>query len=136
VPDSAKFWDKRADKYSKSPVKDQENYDRTLDCTRKHLSASDQALEVGCETGTTALLLAPSVKQITARGLPLCAIWWSRMARHIYRPPETNGRGNAGHPRADAVVSARTRCMQRRQCDTRAQFPRPEAPPRQLVPGT
>ena len=66
VPDSAKFWDKRADKYSKSPVKDQENYDRTLDCTRKHLSASDEVLEVGCGTGTTALLLAPSVKQITA----------------------------------------------------------------------
>jgi ubiquinone/menaquinone biosynthesis C-methylase UbiE len=39
---------------------------KTLDCTRKHLSASDNVLEVGCGTGTTALLLAPSVKQITA----------------------------------------------------------------------
>lgn len=66
MPDSARFWDKRADKYSKSPVKDQENYDRTLDCTRRHLSPSDEVLEVGCGTGTTALLLAPSVKQITA----------------------------------------------------------------------
>jgi 2-polyprenyl-3-methyl-5-hydroxy-6-metoxy-1,4-benzoquinol methylase len=66
VPDSATFWDKRADRYSKSPVKDQESYERTLDCTRKHLSASDEVLEIGCGTGTTALLLAPSVKQITA----------------------------------------------------------------------
>ena len=33
---------------------------------RKHLSASDNVLEVGCGTGTTALLLAPSVKQIAA----------------------------------------------------------------------
>jgi 2-polyprenyl-3-methyl-5-hydroxy-6-metoxy-1,4-benzoquinol methylase len=63
---SAGFWDKRADKYSKRPVKDQANYIRTLDCTRKHLSPSDEVLEVGCGTGTTALLLAPSVKHVTA----------------------------------------------------------------------
>ncbi len=66
MPDPAKFWDKIADKYSKRPVKDTENYEKTLDCTRKHLSASDNVLELGCGTGTTALLLAPSVKQITA----------------------------------------------------------------------
>ncbi len=66
MPDAATFWDKHADKYSKKPVKDMESYNRTLDCTRKHLSASDKVLEVGCGTGTTALLLAPSVKQITA----------------------------------------------------------------------
>jgi ubiquinone/menaquinone biosynthesis C-methylase UbiE len=66
MPDSTRFWDKRADKYSKQPIKDTENYDKTLDCTRKHLSASDNVLEVGCGTGTTALLLAPSVKQLTA----------------------------------------------------------------------
>jgi ubiquinone/menaquinone biosynthesis C-methylase UbiE len=64
--DPAEFWDKLADRYSKKPVKDVENYNRTLDCTRKHLSASDNVLEVGCGTGTSALLLAPSVKQITA----------------------------------------------------------------------
>jgi ubiquinone/menaquinone biosynthesis C-methylase UbiE len=63
---SAGFWDKRADRYAKSPVKDPESYNRTLDCTRNHLSPGDQVLEVGCGTGTTALLLAPSVKQITA----------------------------------------------------------------------
>ena len=43
---SAEFWDKLADKYSKKPVKDIENYNKTLDCTRKHLSASDEVLEV------------------------------------------------------------------------------------------
>jgi ubiquinone/menaquinone biosynthesis C-methylase UbiE len=64
--DSAKFWDKLADKYSKKPVKDMDNYNKTLDCTRKHLSASDDVLEVGCGTGTTALLLSPSVKRIAA----------------------------------------------------------------------
>ena len=66
VRDSAEFWDKLADKYSKKPVKDLESYNKTLDCTRKYLSSSDSVLEVGCGTGTTALLLAPSVKQIAA----------------------------------------------------------------------
>ena len=60
------FWDKIADKYSKKPVKDMASFNTTLDCARKHLSASDNVLEVGCGTGTTALLLAPSVKQLTA----------------------------------------------------------------------
>jgi ubiquinone/menaquinone biosynthesis C-methylase UbiE len=64
--DSAEFWDKLADKYSKKPVKDLDTYNKTLDLTRKHLSKSDNVLEVGCGTGTTALLLAPCVKQITA----------------------------------------------------------------------
>ncbi len=64
--DPAEFWNKGADKYSKRPVKDMENYTKTLDCTRKHLSARDNVLEVGCGTGTTALLLASSVNQITA----------------------------------------------------------------------
>jgi 2-polyprenyl-3-methyl-5-hydroxy-6-metoxy-1,4-benzoquinol methylase len=66
MADSAEFWDKAADKYSKKPVKDMENYRKTLDCTRRYLSTSDEVLEVGCGTGTTALLLAPSVKQLTA----------------------------------------------------------------------
>ena len=66
MPDSAEFWDKRADKYSKSPVKDTESYEKTLECTRKHLSAGDHVLEVGCGTGTTALRLAGSVEQLTA----------------------------------------------------------------------
>ena len=66
MPDPAAFWDKRADSYARRPIKDTDNYNRTVDCTRKHLFASDNVLEVGCGTGTTALLLAPSVKQITA----------------------------------------------------------------------
>ncbi len=64
--DPVTFWDKLADKYSRQPVKDMESYNRSLDCTRNYLSATDNVLEVGCGTGTTALLLAPSVGQLTA----------------------------------------------------------------------
>ncbi|MGI9592364.1 MAG: class I SAM-dependent methyltransferase, partial [Myxococcota bacterium] len=66
MSDAARFWDKRADGYAKSRIKNTEAYNETLDRTRKHLSASDEVLEVGCGTGTTALLLAASAKRITA----------------------------------------------------------------------
>ncbi len=65
MPDAG-FWDKRADRYSRSPIKDMASYEKTLECTRKHLSTTDRVLEVGCGTGTIALLLAPSVEHILA----------------------------------------------------------------------
>jgi len=60
------FWDKAAEKYAKRPVKDQDAYRKTLDRTRSHLAAGDSVLEVECGTGTTALLLADSVRHLTA----------------------------------------------------------------------
>jgi ubiquinone/menaquinone biosynthesis C-methylase UbiE len=92
--DSAEFWDKFADRYSKKPVKDMENYNKTLDCTRKHLSATDNVLEVGCGTGTTALLLAPSVKQIAATDIS------SRMIEIAREKAVTQGVENVRFDRA------------------------------------
>ena len=92
--DPARFWDKLADKYSKKPVKDMESYNKTLDCTRKHLSASDNVLEVGCGTGTTALLLAPSVKQIAASDIS------SRMIEIAREKAVTQGVQNVRFDRA------------------------------------
>lgn len=66
MPDAEKFWDKTADKYSKSPIKNMAAYTETMDRTKAHLSGDDNALEIGCGTGSTALLLAGSVKHITA----------------------------------------------------------------------
>lgn len=60
------FWDKTAQKYAKSPIKNMAAYNETMDHIRKHLSKDDSVLEVGCGTGTTALLLAEHVTQITA----------------------------------------------------------------------
>lgn len=63
---AAKFWDKIAKKYAKSPIKNMQAYEQTMDRTKSHLSTGDIVLEVGCGTGSTALLLADSVKHITA----------------------------------------------------------------------
>ena len=60
------FWDATAEKYAKSPIKNMPAYIETMDRTKVHLSKGDTVLEVGCGTGSTALLLADSVAHITA----------------------------------------------------------------------
>ncbi|SFR45191.1 Methyltransferase domain-containing protein [Yoonia tamlensis] len=63
---SASFWDKAARKYAARPVPSETAYQETLARTRNYLSAQDHLLEIGCGTGSTALLLAPFVAKITA----------------------------------------------------------------------
>ena len=63
---AAKFWDQAAEKYAQSPIEDVDAYNHTLGWTRSYLSASDRVLEVGCGTGSTALVLAGNVDQIVA----------------------------------------------------------------------
>jgi 2-polyprenyl-3-methyl-5-hydroxy-6-metoxy-1,4-benzoquinol methylase len=67
MPKSGNFWDKRAEKYAKHPIKDMQSYNKTIEKTKAHLSKEDNVLEIGCGTGSTALLLADSVRHITAR---------------------------------------------------------------------
>jgi len=64
--DAAVFWDKTSAKYAQSPISDEKAYLTTLNKTRGYLSADDRILEVGCGTGSTALLLAENVREITA----------------------------------------------------------------------
>jgi ubiquinone/menaquinone biosynthesis C-methylase UbiE len=66
MSETAAFWDKIAEKYAKQPVRNPAAYEQTLERVRSHLGATDRALEIGCGTGTTALLLAPSVAHLTA----------------------------------------------------------------------
>ena len=62
----ARFWDKRAEKYSQRPVADQETYKKKLEITRSYFTADSEVLEIGCGTGSTALAHAPYVKHILA----------------------------------------------------------------------
>ena len=61
-----KFWDGTAEKYAAKPIKNMPAYEQTLDRTRHYLSMDDTVLEIGCGTGTTALILSKDVKHITA----------------------------------------------------------------------
>ncbi|MCP5075934.1 MAG: class I SAM-dependent methyltransferase [Rhodobacteraceae bacterium] len=63
------FWDNIAESYAKSPISDMDAYTYTLGRTRSYLSPTDSILELGCGTGSTALLLAENVAQVTASDL-------------------------------------------------------------------
>jgi ubiquinone/menaquinone biosynthesis C-methylase UbiE len=59
----ARFWDRIARQYALDPVADPAGYERTLQRVIGLLRPSFDVLEVGCGTGTTALRLAPHVRQ-------------------------------------------------------------------------
>jgi len=63
---SQKFWDQTAAKYAKSPISNQLVYEQKLEKTRAYLSPDAQVLELGCGTGSTAILHAPFVKSYHA----------------------------------------------------------------------
>ena len=63
---SAKFWDKIAERYSKKPVADELAYQKKLKVTREYFRPYMEVLEFGCGTGSTAITHAPYVKHIQA----------------------------------------------------------------------
>ncbi len=63
---SAKFWDRIADKYAATPIRNPEAYEATLDQVRALIGPDDTVLELGSGTGSTAIALAASVGKIIA----------------------------------------------------------------------
>jgi ubiquinone/menaquinone biosynthesis C-methylase UbiE len=63
---SAKFWDRIAERYSRRPVADEAAYQKKLQVTREHFHPDMEVLEFGCGTGSTAITHAPHVKHIQA----------------------------------------------------------------------
>ncbi|UJB68880.1 class I SAM-dependent methyltransferase [Acaryochloris sp. 'Moss Beach'] len=63
---SAKFWDKIADRYLKQPITDVASYEKKLQVTQEYFQPNMEVLEIGCGTGSTAIVHAPYVKHIRA----------------------------------------------------------------------
>lgn len=62
----AKFWNQMAEKYYKKPVKNPDTYKSKLEQIRQLLHSNSDVLELGCGTGSTALLLSSEVRQYDA----------------------------------------------------------------------
>ena len=60
------FWDRAAAKYAKSPIKNMDAYNDTLDRTRAYLGPQATVLELGCGTSNTAVNLSGDAGHITA----------------------------------------------------------------------
>ncbi len=63
---NANFWNRIAEKYSKSPISNLTVYEKKINITRGYLNPSMKVLEIGCGTGGTAIIHAPYVKHIRA----------------------------------------------------------------------
>jgi len=66
MSNQAKFWDKLAERYAKSPIGDKAAYQKKLQITREYFNPDSEVLEIGCGTGSTALHHAPYIKHIHA----------------------------------------------------------------------
>ncbi|MBX2838203.1 MAG: class I SAM-dependent methyltransferase, partial [Gammaproteobacteria bacterium] len=66
MKDSSRFWDRIADKYYRSPIKDVEAYEEKLKISRSFFNPDSNVLEFGCGTGGTAVAHAPYVKHLHA----------------------------------------------------------------------
>ena len=60
---SPRFWDRIAQRYAARPIKDQAAYDAMLADVAGRLRPTDRVLEIGCGTGSTAIRLAPGVRE-------------------------------------------------------------------------
>jgi ubiquinone/menaquinone biosynthesis C-methylase UbiE len=66
VKNKVHFWNKVADKYAKNPISDMPSYEHKLQKTREYFTPESHIVEIGCGTGSTAILHAPFVRSILA----------------------------------------------------------------------
>ncbi|MBX2800624.1 MAG: class I SAM-dependent methyltransferase [Myxococcales bacterium] len=63
---SVTFWNAMATWYARKPIANPEAYEVKLAATRQHLTPTSRVLEIGCGTGSTALVHAAHVSSIHA----------------------------------------------------------------------
>ena len=63
---SIKFWDRIANRYSRTPISNKQAYEKKLVITLKYFTPDSEVFEFGCGTGSTAILHAPYVGSIRA----------------------------------------------------------------------
>ena len=61
-----RFWNRIAKKYEATPIKDEAAYQYKLKITQGYLTPEMSVLEVGCGTGSTALIHGPFVRKLVA----------------------------------------------------------------------
>jgi len=61
-----KFWDRIANKYAKTPIKDQHAFNAMVENIRKFIKEDDVVFDFGCGTGTYSIAVSDSVKSIHA----------------------------------------------------------------------
>jgi len=85
---SADFWNRIARKYATHRISDQAGYDRTVARVQGLLEADDRVLELGCGTGSTALLLAGGTASYLATDISseMIAIATEKLARDPVAP--------------------------------------------------
>lgn len=63
---SIRFWNLIAERYARQSLPDEATYEKKLATTKTYLRGDMKALEFGCGTGSTALILAPHVSDYQA----------------------------------------------------------------------
>lgn len=63
---SIQFWNRTATRYARRPVADEAAYQTKLSLTQDYLRPDMDVLEIGCGTGSTALVHAPKVRRYLA----------------------------------------------------------------------
>ncbi len=61
-----KFWNWMAERYAKSPIADEASYQAKLTKTLEYVDQDSRVGELGCGTGSTAIFIAPHVREIVA----------------------------------------------------------------------
>jgi len=63
---SYRFWNRMAQRYASRPLDDEVSYLKKLQIMREHVDPFTDVLEIGCGTGSTALILAPHARHYRA----------------------------------------------------------------------